>query len=101
MSTSLRSGALYARAYRSMLFPAWQRAVHGRPIGAHLRELEKTQWLAREERDKSQLESLRALLEHAGRSVPYWRDLFRRVGFDARQVRSVSDLEALPLLTKD
>ncbi len=96
---SVRS--LYALAYESMLFPAWQRVVRGRAIGTQRRWLEKTQWLPRAERDELQLASLRALLEHAGRNVPYWRELFRKVGFDPRQVRSAADLGALPVLTRE
>jgi phenylacetate-CoA ligase len=84
-----------------MLFPAWQRVVRGRAIGAQRRLLEKTQWLPRAERDELQLASLRRLLEHAGRNVPYWRELFRKVGFDPRQVQSVADLGALPVLTRE
>jgi phenylacetate-CoA ligase len=96
---SVRS--LYALAYESMLFPAWQRVVRGRAIGAQRRLLERTQWMPRAERDELQLASLRTLLEHAGRNVPYWRELFRKVGFDPRQVRSTADLEALPVLTRE
>jgi phenylacetate-CoA ligase len=57
--------------------------------------------MSRDERDKLQLASLRALLEHAGRNVPYWRQLFHEIGFDPRQVRSLSDLVALPVLTRE
>jgi phenylacetate-CoA ligase len=57
--------------------------------------------MSRDERDAMQVESLRALLDHAGRNVPYWRELFRTIGFDPRQVRSTSDLAALPVLTRE
>ncbi|HEX4448172.1 MAG TPA: hypothetical protein VH044_15595 [Polyangiaceae bacterium] len=93
--------SLYARAYESMLYPAWQGVMRGRPIGAQRRDLENTQWMAREERDVLQLASLRALLEHAGKNVPYWRELFRKVGFEPREVQSAADLAFLPLLTRE
>ena len=93
--------SLYALAYESMLFPAWQRVVRGRAIGAQRRLLERTQWIPPAERDELQLASLRTLLEHAGRNVPYWRELFRKLGFDPRQVRSAADLGALPVLTRE
>ncbi len=57
--------------------------------------------MERDERDQLQVASLRRLLAHAGRNVPYWRDLFRQIGFDPRQVASVSDLAALPVLTRE
>ena len=47
-----------------------------------------------------QLERLAALLRHANDHVPYYRDLFRRIGFDPRTMTSLADLERLPFLTK-
>ncbi len=48
-----------------------------------------------------QLTKLRDLLAHAGARVPYYRDLFAALDFDARDVTSVDDLATLPVLTKD
>src|ERR1700722_2999030 len=93
--------SLYARTYESMLYPAWQGLLRGRPIGAQRHTLEETQWMSREERDVLQLASLRALLEHAGRNVTYWRELFRKVGFSPREVRSAADLAELPVVTRE
>ena len=93
--------AIYAAAYEGLFFPAWQRFVRRRPIGAHLRRLERTQWLDPETLERIQVESLRALLTHAGRHVRYWRELFRELRFDPRAVRSRADLAALPVLTRE
>jgi phenylacetate-CoA ligase len=95
------ASALYAWAYDNLLFSVWQRVVRGRPIREHLALLEKTQWVAADELERLQLASLRALLEHAGRHVPYWRELFARLRFDPRGVQSLADLQALPVLTRD
>ncbi|HZU82331.1 MAG TPA: phenylacetate--CoA ligase family protein, partial [Polyangiaceae bacterium] len=95
------AGSFYALAYEHVLFPAWQRFVRRRPIGQHLRALDRAQWRSQDEIAAAQLTALRALLHHAQRSVPYWRDLFRRIGFDPRDVRSHADLEALPVLTRE
>jgi phenylacetate-CoA ligase len=43
---------------------------------------------------------LRDLLRHCARNVPYYRRLFREVGFDPERVRGAEDLRALPLLDK-
>lgn len=37
---------------------------------------------------------------HAARSVPYYRDLFARLGADPREFRSLGDLARLPILNK-
>jgi phenylacetate-CoA ligase len=44
---------------------------------------------------------LRTMLIHAGQHVPYWRDLFRALGFRPERVQHEDELAALPLLTKD
>jgi phenylacetate-CoA ligase len=63
--------------------------------------LDRTQWLSRAEIDEIQMKDLRALLEHAGTNVPYYRELFRKLGFAPREVKRREDLAALPLLTRD
>ena len=57
-------------------------------------------WTAAE-RTAHQMTRLRGVLELAGRRVPYYRRLFDERGFDPARVREVSDLSALPLLTRD
>ena len=91
----------YAWAYARVLYPTWQRVVRRRHIAAHIATLEASQWRSPEEIERAQLEALRALLDHAGRNVPYWRDLFRAQRFDPRAVRSAADLEQLPVLTRE
>ena len=65
------------------------------------RFLEASQWWSPEQMERYQVERLRELLGHAGHNVPYYRDLFRKLGFEPGGVRSLKDLQALPLLTKD
>jgi phenylacetate-CoA ligase len=48
-----------------------------------------------------QMSRLREILKHSVTHVPYYRRIFRKVGFDPDQVRSISDLEVVPLLDKD
>lgn len=43
---------------------------------------------------------LQRFVRHAAATVPHYRHLFRRLGIDAAQVRSLEDLENLPVLTK-
>ncbi len=91
----------YARFYGSLLWPAWDGVVRGRTTGRYLSFVEAMQWRSPEDIERYQLSALRALLAHAGSRIPYWRDLFARVGFDARGVRRREDLAALPILTRD
>jgi len=48
-----------------------------------------------------QLSKLRRMLKHCAANVPYYRRVFRRVGFDPESLRDISDLRALPLLDKE
>jgi phenylacetate-CoA ligase len=91
----------YARLYRHLLWPTWERFARGRTTAQHLGLLEKMQWRSPEAIERYQLRALRALLGHAGRNVPYWRETFRRLGFDARDVLKREDLAALPILTRE
>jgi phenylacetate-CoA ligase len=45
-----------------------------------------------------QTEQLRSMLVHCEQNVPYYRNLFRKVGFDPRQFRHFTDLNELPTL---
>jgi phenylacetate-CoA ligase len=43
---------------------------------------------------------LRELTQHCAKHVPYYRDIFRERGLTPNDIRTLSDLEKLPLLTK-
>jgi len=65
------------------------------------RVLQKTQWLPSEEIERLQTRNLRALLKHAYETVPYYRRVFRERGLSPRDIKSVDDLEKLPVLAKE
>ncbi len=56
-------------------------------------------WTA-EERRTRQLEALRRMLAHCEMTVPYYREAFRRLGFSPADLKELSDLRHLPVLTK-
>jgi phenylacetate-CoA ligase len=91
----------YGRIYARVFHPAWEAGLRRRPTLRHLRYLEQTQWRSLDELEAVQLASLRALLEHAHRNVPYYRRQMDAVGLDARDLRRVSDLARLPILGRD
>jgi phenylacetate-CoA ligase len=56
--------------------------------------------------DKDQIEAyqvkkLRDVLFFVQKHIPYYTKLFNQIGFDVKYIRSVRDLERIPLLTKD
>src|SRR5690349_709529 len=48
-----------------------------------------------------QFDRLSRLLDHAEQTVPYYREIFRRLGIKSRDIRSFDDFGAFPVLTKD
>lgn len=90
---------LYTRLCANVLFPLHER-LKGHDSVALRRRLERSQWSTRVQIEAEQADRLRAFLQQIGRRVPYYRALFARVGFDARAVSGVADLQALPLLGK-
>lgn len=89
----------YTRLVSGLIFPLHERLKRHSTVAVR-RSLEKSQWAAPEQLRALQLQRLRALLEQSGRHVPYYRDLFKRLSFDAGQVKSLDDLQRLPFLTK-
>ncbi len=89
----------WTRLVSGVLFPLHER-LKGHDTVRVRRWLELTQWLPPAELEALRLGRLRALLERAGARVPYYRALFRRIGFDPGRVTSPADLARLPFLTK-
>jgi len=90
---------LYTRLVSGVLFPLQER-LKGHDTVRVRRAMEASQWWPRERIEALQLARLRRLLADAGAHVPYYRDLFARLGFDPRALRRLADLQALPFLTK-
>ena len=90
---------MYTKFASSVLFPIHEQLKKHSTVRVR-RDLEKSQWLEPQAIKSLQLERLRALLNHAQQHVPYYKQLFSELKFDANAVQSLSDLERLPFLTK-
>ena len=91
--------SVYTTLCSSLLFPLHELFKRHRSVSMR-RELEKTQWWAADRLQSLQLESLRTFLTEAGRSVPYYREMFAATGFDPGAMTSIADLQRLPFLDK-
>lgn len=75
--------------------------VTGRRVLDRLDELNRTQWLSRDELLDLQLNKLHRLLVYAYHYVPYYRRTFDQVGFQLDEVLTdLASLRKLPILTK-
>lgn len=57
--------------------------------------------LKRESIERYQLQELRQFLVEAGREVPYYRTLFRKLHFDPSKLESSGQLAVLPIMAKE
>jgi phenylacetate-CoA ligase len=60
-----------------------------------------TNWPSAERIREYRERKLRRLVRHAATRVPFYRDRFRAAGVDPESVRTVADLSALPLTSKE
>jgi phenylacetate-CoA ligase len=84
---------------RNLFQPLLARRAGSRHL-RYLRELERTQFDDPEVIRARQTLAVKRLLTHAYETVPFYRDRFDRVGFRPGDFRSLEDLEAIPVLTK-
>jgi len=86
--------------YRNLVYPAYHWAKRD-GVNQSLKELEHNQWLSAAELHDLQQTKLASLLLFAGKNVPYYRALFRDLGFHAEPTIRTKEFQRLPLLTKD
>ncbi|MBX3394431.1 MAG: phenylacetate--CoA ligase family protein [Phycisphaerae bacterium] len=84
---------------RKLLLPAHELLL-GRRTLRYLRELEASQRLPIDRLRTIQVEKLRALLTHAARNCPYYRDAIHAAGVQPQNA-TLHDLTRLPTLTKN
>jgi phenylacetate-CoA ligase len=89
---------------KSALRPFYYRlpanVCYGPMFAPTLELLKQSQHWSADRLNEFQLTKLRAILAHAAKNVPYYRRLFRSVGFDPQQFRDLSDLANIPTLDK-
>lgn len=74
---------------------------YGRKYDRVRRELAETQYFSRDKIEEYQDLRLARLVQHAYRTVPYYRDLFDRHGISPKDIQSKDDLYKVPVLTRE
>jgi len=82
--------------------PCWQlkTSLLRRPFRRSLREMEKIQWMSGDKLHEIQWSRVQAIITHAYKNVPYYRRVFREVGFQPGDMKKWSDFRKLPILEK-
>jgi phenylacetate-CoA ligase len=72
-----------------------------RVAALYYHELKQSQWLSLDKMKELQAVKLRRLINHAYYHVGYYREIFDELGLQPSDIKSVEDLQKLPLLDKD
>ena len=83
----------------------WTMRLHSWLISRNVRtyydQLKRSQWLAPDQVRQIQERKLRELIHQAYYHVAYYRDLFDQLGLTPADIRTIEDLQRLPLLDKE
>ena len=90
---------LYTSICSGLIFPLHERLKKHDSVAVR-RRLEASQWHTPAQIEAERTERLRAFLVDIGQHVPHYRALFSSLGFDPKSVRSLQDLQRLPLTDK-
>jgi len=66
----------------------------------YVEDLEESQWYTKEKLEEIQLERLKIMIKHAYNNVPYYRELFDRIGLKPQDINTTDDLRRIPILEK-
>lgn len=90
---------LRTRLIANLVFPLQERL---KQHTTHLvrRNMEASQYWPLERLERLRVDRLKDLLGHAGAHVPYYQELFKKIGFDPASISGTHDLQRLPFLTK-
>ena len=91
----------YGHWFRHLLYPMYNRAIR-RDVFGVLAERLKTESLSAEAVRDLQYHKLKSVLVNAGARVPFYRQRFRQIGFEPRNLASIEEFLRLPIyVTKD
>lgn len=67
----------------------------------YLARLNHNLWKSKEELERHQLRLLKRIVAHAYQTVPYYRDLFKSVNFSPLAIKTLEDINRIPITRKD
>ncbi len=76
-------------------------ALVGWPVSAKLRELNRSQWWTEDQLRALQSEKLVRLVDHAYKTVPFYKQVCDEQGLSPADIRSIDDYSKLPIISKD
>lgn len=93
---------MYSYSLKKIIYPVLQlKYPQLKNTMNHLQLLEKTQWWKPLEIKQLQQKRLRSILIYAYENVPYYHKIFKTIGLKPADIKNPSNLEKIPLLTKE
>jgi phenylacetate-CoA ligase len=83
-----------------VLFPFSSFLFNRRGILRNYRELTRSEFYPEEVLRETQFIRLKALLEYASNYIPFYRERFKQIGFDWRDLKEIEDLRQIPPLSR-
>jgi phenylacetate-CoA ligase len=90
----------WRKALHKLLFQASYFLAGKAPVIKYYKEFMETQWWPYEKLLEIQLEQLQRLIHFSYEYVPYYRHLFDSISLKPNDIKSLQDLQKLPILTK-
>lgn len=84
----------YTTLFKNILYPIYNSLI-GRPVYSTARERIASQHLSREQLQEIQFRKLKAVLINAQENVPFYREKFAALKFDARLLNSMKEFDKL------
>jgi len=91
---------MYTKMVSQLIFPIHEMLKRHKTVKWE-KFLESSQWQTTESIKARQNQDLKALLQDAYKNSPYYRALFHEYNIKLSDIQAISDLDKLPLLTKD
>jgi phenylacetate-CoA ligase len=86
---------------KNIAYPMWMLKDGKMGIYSYIRQYNHFNDLSPEELQVRQLENLKNIIIHAYRNTNYYKNVYRKAGFEPSDLKSVNDMVKLPLVTKE
>ncbi len=90
---------LYTQLISNIIFPLHEKLKKHSTVRVK-KAMEQSQWLSADALEEMQLKKLKYFLQDVKTHVPYYQQLFDKLGFEPENIESLQDLAQLPLTTK-
>jgi len=86
---------------RKVIFPIYWKYIKNAKVLQYYKQLQKHQWVTREEISNIQRMKLFKLVQYASQNIPYYKRIIKKQNIRFSEDTIFSDIKKFPLLTKD